>query len=140
MRGHNGTYSYSFYNHSGCNNMYIFAGNRSVYSYTPKQTEVKGELITPAATRQEQFPVYAERSHSYTQQRQPIFMDQEKQASQPRFTPQPQPYNAEKSKEGAVVSGKIKNKSTGSRFMKYTSEGYVNLQEDNKNAGALKWR
>ena len=110
---------------------------KEVQTSTTKPAEVKGELVTPAA-RQEQIPVYAERP--YASQRQPIFMSQEKHASQPRFTPQPQQYNAEKSKQAAVVSEGSRAKSTGSKFLKYTSEGYVTPQEDNKKAGALKWR
>jgi hypothetical protein len=109
---------------------------REVQTSAPKPAEVKGELVTPAA-RQEQIPVYAEKA--YASQRQPIFMNQEKQASQPRFTPQPQQY-VEKSKQAEVVSKESKPKSTGTKFLKYTSEGYVTPQEDNKKSGALKWR
>jgi hypothetical protein len=112
---------------------------KEVRTTVPKPAEVKGELVTPVAG-QEQFPVYAEKSSGYASQRQPIFMSQEKQASQAKFTPQPQQYNAEKSKEAAVASKRSRVKSTGSKFLKYTSEGYVTPQEDNKKAGALKWR
>lgn len=108
-------------------------------TYTPREAEVRGELITPvSAPQQERVPVFGERSYGYASQRQPIFVTQEKQASQPRFTPQPQQYNAERSNQG--VSGDNQVKSTGSKFMKYTTEGYVTPQEDNKNAGVLKWR
>ncbi len=110
--------------------------------YIPRPSEVRGELITPSATpQQEQFPAYAEETYGYAQ-RQPIFMNQEpvQQASQPRFTPQPQQYNAGRAFQGASVSGRTAQRSSGNKFLKYTSEGYITPQEDNKNTGALKWR
>ena len=114
---------------------------KGVQTSTPQQSEVKGELVTPAtAPKQDQIPVYVEKPYSYASQRQPIFMKQEKQASQPRFTPQPQQYNAEKSKQATVVSGENRGKSSKPKFLKYTSEGYVTPQEDIKKSGALKWR
>lgn len=110
---------------------------RGQQTYSPRPSEVRGELVTPsAAPHQEQFPAYAE-EYGYAQ-RQPIFMNQEpvQQASQPRFTPQPQQYNA-----GRVQgSGRTGQRSAGTKFLKYTSEGYITPQEDNKNTGALKWR
>ena len=117
--------------------LYKIREAREVQTSAPKPAEVRGELVTPAA-RQEQIPVYTEKS--YASQRQPIFVNQKKQASQPQFTPQPQQYNAEKSKQAEVISKESRAKSTGSKFLKYTSEGYVTPQEDNKKAGALKWR
>lgn len=111
---------------------------REVQPSTQGPSELKGELVTPAyASQQVQYPVYAEK---YASQRKPIFIKQEKQASQPRFTPRPQQYNAEKSKQGAFVVGKTQSKSTAPKFLKYTTEGYVTPQEDNKNKGTLKWR
>ena len=111
---------------------------KEVQTAAPKPAEVKGELVTPVVV-QEQAPAY-EKSYGYTSQRQPIFMSQEKQASQPRFTPQPQQYSAEKTRQAAVVTEGVRAKSTGQKFMKYTSEGYVTPQEDTKKSGALKWR
>lgn len=110
------------------------------HTYMPKPSEVRGELITPsAAPQQEQFPAYAEETYGYAQ-RQPIFMNQEpvQQASQPRFTPQPQQYNAGRAYQG--TTGRTAQRSAGTKFLKYTSEGYITPQEDNKNTGALKWR
>ena len=109
-------------------------------TYATRPSEVRGELITPAIVQQqEQFPSYTEKSYSASQ-RQPIFMTQERQTSQPRVAPQPQQINSDKSKQSNFTSGSSQGKTTGSKFLKYTSEGYITPQEDSKNTGALKWR
>jgi hypothetical protein len=115
---------------------------KGVEAQTSKPSEVRGELITPVvAPQQEQFPAYSERTSGFASQRQPIFIKQEIKGSQARFTPQPQQYNAEKLMQEEVVVEKSRTKATtGQKFTKYTSEGYVTPQEENKDEGVLKWR
>lgn len=115
---------------------------KGVEAQTSKPSEVRGELLTPVvAPKEEQFPVYSERASGFESQRQPIFIKQEVKGSQARFTPEPQQYNSEKLKQEGVVVEKSRSKATtGPKFVKYTAEGYVTPQEDNKNAGVLKWR
>jgi len=129
----------------------------------PQASEIKAELVTPAAApsvkQVEQpkavpQPVYIER--------QPVIIQQQEvqRPMQPRFTPKPQPYQI----YGQPVSAKHQptqrqysqgqqsalgthysplteeeRSSVESKFMKYTTEGYVPAKED-KEAGALRWR
>ena len=115
---------------------------KGVGAQTSKPSEVRGELITPvAAPKQEQFPAYLDRASGFASQRQPIFIKQELEGSQARFTPQAQQYNAEKLRNEEVIVEKNRTRATtGPKFMKYTSEGYVIPLEDNKNTGDLKWK
>lgn len=115
---------------------------KGIQTQTSKPSEVKGELIMPVAVpQQEQFPAYSERASAFASQRQPIFIKQEMNASQPRFTPQPQRYSGEKSRQEEFFVVKSNTKATtGPKFTKYTAEGYAAPQEENKNEGVLKWR
>jgi hypothetical protein len=122
--------------------LYKIREAKGVEAQTSKPSEVRGELITPVAEEQrEHFPAYSERASGFASQRQPIFIKQEVKGSQARFTPQPQQYNAEKLKQEEVVVEKSRTRATsGPKFIKYTTEGYETPQEENKNAGILKWR
>ncbi len=125
-------------------------------------SEVKAELVTPSAAPSEQQkfvpqPVYVERQPIIIQQQAP-----HPASMQPRSTPQPhtvygQPYAAgsqqpkqyaqpvygqQRDYSGQPLSGvraSQEKPSMDSKFLKYTSEGYISTKED-KNAGALKWR
>ena len=72
--------------------------------------------------------------------------------SQPGFTPEPRPYQAYRQQPktapqerkvtapaGSVKNAQKEKSAADSRFLKYTSEGYIPAKED-KDAGALKWR
>ncbi len=128
----------------------------------PQPAEVKAELVTPAgapsarpAEQQKAAPqpVYVER--------QPIIIQQQEaqRPMQPRFTPKPQPYTV----YGQPVTARFQKpqgqqvrqqqyapsaytpltaeekSAVDSKFMKYTTEGYVPAKED-KETGALRWR
>ncbi len=127
----------------------------------PQATEVKAELVTPAAApsvkqtepqKAASQPVYIER--------QPIIIQQQEaqRPMQPRFTPKPQPYTLygqpttagyQRSQSQQVRQQQVPSAYTpltaeeksavDSKFMKYTSEGYVPAKED-KEVGALRWR
>ncbi len=136
-------------------------------------SEVKAELVTPAAEKQavrtERYitkPTIGEPGKTPLYQ-QPAYVSQEsirtQRPMQPRFTPKPQPYTAYRqpysitSEQSARQFGTVGYSSTGyqysrytqrpedekrirdSKFLKYTSEGYVPAKED-KDTGALKWR
>ena len=117
--------------------LYKIREAKGLQTSAQRPAEVKGELVTPAASPvQEHIPVY----RTHVPQRQPIFINQEKKASQPRFTPKPQQYSAEKSRESTLTDEKFRGKSTGEKFLKYTSEGYITPQEDSKKSGTLRWR
>lgn len=126
-------------------------------------SEVKAELVTPAGApsvkQVEQSkpvpqPVYIER--------QPVIIQQQEsqRPTQQRFTSKPQPYPA----YGQPVSARYQQtqrqypqsqktqpgknynpltaeerSSVESKFMKYTSDGYVPAKEE-KDGGALRWR
>ena len=136
-------------------------------------SEVKAELVTPAAERQAArssryvtIPTISEPKKTPSYQR-PAFVQHEsvkpQKPMQPRFTPKPQPYTAYRppysatSEQSARQFGTVGYSSTGyqysgypqrseeekrirdSKFLKYTSEGYIPAKED-KDSGALKWR
>ncbi len=115
--------------------------------------EVKAELITPASAPS-QLPQPSERGMPQPgSQRQPIFIQQRAGQPQQRFTPVAQPFagftNQARQYQGTEYTQQRGYESRGlteeekknidSRFMKYTSEGYVPAKED-KPSGALKWR
>ncbi len=127
----------------------------------PQPTEVKAELVTPAAApaarqaeQQKAAPVYIER--------QPVIIQQyeAQKPMQPRLTPKPQPYTLygqpataryqqpqqQQARQQQRVPGvqytpltAEEKTSVDSKFMKYTTEGYVPAKED-KESGALRWR
>ncbi len=127
-----------------------------------QQSEIEAELVTPAepgesaAARtgrtapQTEFAESKPAPKISAQQR--MFVQQGSALpSQSGFTPMPKPYTAYKQQapvssagskavEGSGTGKKApKEKNADSRFLKYTSEGYIPAKED-KDAGALKWR
>ncbi len=130
---------------------------------TPQPAEVKAEIVTPAAASGQKpvqepakvvpQPIYIETQPTPSFQRQPIIIQQPAQApSQPRFTPQPQPYAASRRPYATTQAGTgyasaaegaaqqpAERAFRDSKFLKYTSEGYIPTKED-KEPGALKWR
>ncbi len=128
--------------------------------------EVKGELVTPASSQAQKpaeqikavpQPIYIETQPSPSYQRQPIIIQQQA-PQQPRFSPKPQPYTAYRQPYNTTTVGQ-QRQFTGagraypqqqkypgeetqqreSKFLKYTSEGYVPAKEET-DPGALRWR
>lgn len=129
----------------------------------PQPAEVKAELVTPAAAPAQRpaeqvrgvpQPIYVEPQPAPSYQRQPIIIQQQA-PQQPRFTPKPQPYTAYRQPYGTTAQQQRQYSGAGreysqqrspeergsvdSKFLKYTSEGYVPAKEE-KDSGALKWR
>ena len=124
-------------------------------------SEIKAELVTPAVSAQNKpereriipQPIYIEPQPVPSYQGQPVILEQEQMpAQQTRFTPKPQPYSAYRTTYAAPIvqqkSGQGQsyqamstegNQFRDTKFLKYTTEGYVPAKED-KDAGALKWR
>ncbi len=127
----------------------------------PQPTEVKAELVTPAAAPSSKK---AEQPKAVPQpvfiERQPVIIQQQEtqKPMQPRFTPKPQPYTlygqptaarfqpVQRQRAGQSAQATQytpltaeEKSSVESKFMKYTTEGYVPAKED-KEAGALRWR
>ncbi len=128
--------------------------------------EVKGELITPAASPAQKTteqvkavpqPIYVETQATPSYQRQPIIIQQQA-PQQPRFSPKPQPYTAYRQPYGTTTGGqqrqypgagkaypqqqefsREKSRPIDSKFLQYTSEGYVPAKEETE-PGALRWR
>lgn len=94
--------------------------------YAPPSS-VQAELVTPEETDMAVEPRYIRTS------------------SRRGAYPESSPPNYEKSghylaaEEASDNQRKKKQKTTGRKFLKYTSEGYVPTEED-KNTGILKWR
>jgi hypothetical protein len=142
--------------------LYKTREKRGQIAVAPHQAEIVAEIVTPAglpAQRQveqqvpAQQPVYVER--------QPVIIQQA--AGQPQQQ-RPQPYTAFRQQPAVAnmqqpgqynVPGYVQqrgfqasqygtkpeeaNKQKDSKFLKYTTEGYVSAK-DNKESGAVKWR
>lgn len=133
----------------------------------PRPSEVKGEIVTPAGAPAQQRtaeqvravpqPIYVEPQSAPSYQRQPIIIQQQA-PQQPGFTPKPQPYTAYRQpysttsvrqqrqpagtgREFAQQQGYAQERKSArdSKFLKYTSEGYVPAKEET-DPGELRWR
>lgn len=97
---------------------------KEVYVKPPEQ--VQGELIVPASEKEEFLrPVYVNTQKTYIQRENPVkeeYVKSEKIFRHPR-----------------EVEKKNSESKTRAKFFKYTSEGYVPPEEDNKTKD-LKWR
>ncbi|HKI79305.1 MAG TPA: hypothetical protein VKA26_12245 [Ignavibacteriaceae bacterium] len=123
---------------------------QQVIASQPKSVEA--ELYTPVIERKVQgkpAPDYVQTPFSTGyKSREPIFA-QERSQVQTKATPQFQRYSGEKKTEpvnlrektykGQVAPIEKEKKLKDSKFLKYTSEGYVDPKTD-KSTGALKWR
>lgn len=129
---------------------------------TGRPQEVSAELVTPAEaavpriikpTRVMPESVTAETKATPGIPKRPVKFEKPSASapSQSGFTPKPKPYQAYRNQQVAAQERKPataagqpaesqKSKAyADSRFLKYTSEGYIPAKED-KEAGALKWR
>ncbi len=129
-----------------------------------KPAEVKAELVSPAPREQraEQGkvmpqPIYIEspapQQAAYQQPRKQAFVQPQNPQPMPAFSPyqlnsyrgepansqQPRQFSDPAFNQAKGYRGNQTDKSLDSKFLKYTSEGYVSAKEDN-NAGALRWR
>ena len=123
----------------------------------PPPKEVQAELITPAAApEQREIPMPAPApaaSRTTIVERQPIFVEQ-RQPMASRYNPQPQQYSGQQRQVNEPVYAQQRaatganytplteeeKKLSDTRFLKYTSEGYVSPKDDKNSSGALKWR
>lgn len=144
--------------------LYKVRERKGIQAVSPQPSEVNAELVTPVSAPSHQ-PLPAERfipqpifveSQSVYQRQQASAQQKTPQPSPQKYIPGPIPYtgygNQPRQYSGQNYSqqrgfvGSQQNipqqedgKPKDSKFMKYTSEGYVPTKED-KNGGALKWR
>lgn len=119
--------------------------------------EIRAELVTPSAAQSPRTakpgrvvpqPVFEEVKPAHGISKKPGSFA----PSQPGFTPQPRPYQAFTRQPASSTSEQKaagdnagtseeheEKKQADTRFLKYTTEGYIPAKED-KEAGALKWR
>lgn len=95
--------------------------------YSPPST-VQAELVAPEEGAHPVEPYYIKTSEGRGTHREPRSSGSEKAGYYPSGEEDTAGYNRRK-----------KQKTTGKKFLKYTSEGYVPTEED-KNTGILKWR
>ena len=123
--------------------LYKIREGKPQYGYQAKPNTTKAELVVPsdtgifidAAAEERKRTLSVEPGitrEEYTRQRQP---------SQSRHTPEPRGYNREEEK---VQKQKVRVRpqdrvSDENKFLKYTSDGYIPIQED-RNSGEIKWR
>ncbi len=125
--------------------LYKIRESRGEQYVTAGPSEVKAELVTPVAAQAPFREVEKAPAQVFVQQ--PVASSGPKQQPQPIFIQQP--YRPEvkplHSRVGVPTSQFSTTELTGaqnlrdSKFMKYTSDGYVSAKED-VNVGALKWK
>ena len=107
----------------------------------PPPSSVHAELVTPDESeyrreefvRPEQRNVPVEQHYVKTPPKPAVYPEsREQQGAKPRY------YSTEEG-EAAKYARVKTEKTTGKKFLKYTSEGYVPTEED-KQTGVLKWR
>jgi hypothetical protein len=112
--------------------LYKIRESKGQQMVAPIPSTIKAELFTPAETpAQEQQiapqPIYFEPQPVPVYQQRPVG---------PQYAPQPRQY-------AEAGQNEIKNypkAKTESRFLKYTSEGYVTPSKEKKTPGTLKWK
>ena len=114
----------------------------------PVPSTIRAELLTPAEMQMEMQqpeqkiipqPIYIEPQPVPVYQQRPVYAQQPMQQRVqmgPQYTTQPRQY-------ADAGYGDVKNyqpSKTDSKFLKYTSEGYVSPSKEEKTSGALKWK
>ncbi len=97
------------------------------YNYSPPSS-VHAELVTP-----EEKDASAEPHHIITAPKAGVH------PGNVEYEGVKKGYYPAAGEEAAKEEKMIKQKTTGKKFLKYTSDGYVPTEED-KNSGVLKWR
>ncbi|MHC1736835.1 MAG: hypothetical protein AB9882_02355 [Ignavibacteriaceae bacterium] len=119
----------------------------------PQPDKIQAELLTPEAqerrlTQEAGMPagqIVFEQQPMTQEYPEPIFVQHRSTMPQPvqtRFTPSQQ-YVAQKQEQQQVQQQQHQrtgSKTSEQKFMKITSEGYVPVKDNKKDAGALKWR
>jgi hypothetical protein len=112
------------------------------YAYPTKPATVKAELVVPSeavigketssTVQQRTLPVEPGITREeYTKQHQP---------SQAKNTPEPRGYKEEEKIQKQKVGVRPEQRlSDENKFLKYTSDGYIPIQED-RTSGEVKWR
>ncbi|QQS37411.1 MAG: hypothetical protein IPM56_05500 [Ignavibacteriales bacterium] len=124
--------------------LYKIRERRGEQFQTVPPSQVKAELVTPDDANLPQSiyveqPAYSEGS----QMHQPLFLNFEADREQKRSPKSVQfdetGFETVKPRRSTSYSRSSQNKNTETKFLKYTSEGYVSTKED-KVTGAMKWR
>lgn len=121
--------------------LYKIREKRGEQLHIAQPSQIKAEFVTPSEAPLPQSiymeqPIYGEGQQLH----QPLFVNYE-EGKETMRSPKSRQYSdsqyetAKKHKETAPV----KSRSTETKFLKYTSEGYVSTKED-KTTGAMKWR
>lgn len=138
--------------------LYKVRERRGQHAAVSEPSKVRAEIIAPVEVPEYEEiaainaqPYYQPQQQATFQQPQPYFIPQPGPAKQyyqqSSYYPQPQTYSGEYSeapkknvvRKRAGATEERLHGNTSSRFLKYTSEGYVPPKED-KNQGSLKWR
>jgi hypothetical protein len=114
----------------------------------PSPSTVRAELLTPAELQMEMHqaeqkivpqPIYIEPQPVPLYQQKPVYVQQpiQQRASMgPQYAAQPRQYPD----SGYSDVKNYPQSKTGSKFLKYTTEGYVIPSKEEKTSGALKWK
>ncbi len=113
----------------------------------PVPSTVRAELLTPAEMQMEMQqpqqkiapqPIYIEPQAVPVYQQRPVYVQQPQQRAPmgPQYAAQPRQY----SDTGYSDVKNYPQSKIDSKFLKYTSEGYVSPSKEDKTSGALKWK
>lgn len=107
--------------------LYKIRERKGEQTHYTRPSSVQAELVTPEETDMPVEPRYIRPSSGRSTRPE----------GPPSYEEKPGYYPT--AEEAADYERKKKQKTTGRKFLKYTSEGYVPTEED-KNTGILKWR
>lgn len=115
----------------------------------PQPDKIQAELLTPEAqerrlTQEAGMPAgqIVFEQPMVQEYPEPIFVQHRSTMPQPvqtRFAPSQQ-YVGQKQEQQQVQQQRTGSRTSEQKFMKITSEGYVPVKDNKKDAGALKWR
>jgi len=114
----------------------------------PVPSTIRAELLTPAEMQAEiqqpehkiaPQPIYIEPQPVPVYQQRPVYVQQpimQRAQMGPQYTTQPKQY----AEPGYNDVKNYPQSKTDTKFLKYTSEGYVSPSKEEKTSGALKWK
>ncbi len=117
--------------------LYKIRERKYQHSITSMPSSYQAEVLTPAETQIPVVQPVPQKSYSEPLiSKSPEGFRKVQQPAPAAFTPTPKEYAPTTVKSEKVSQKKLTDES---KFMKYTSEGYISPQED-KSSGAVKWK
>jgi hypothetical protein len=124
--------------------LYKVRESKGQQTFAPVPSTIRAELVTPVEIQQPEQkiapqPIYVEPQSVPLYQQRPVYAQQPIQQRAPigpQYASQPKQY-ADAGYSDVKCYPQLK---TDSKFLRYTSEGYVTPSKEEKTSGALKWK